>query len=47
VFVEAMSEQQAGSSKMKKMKHKFDRIHSLPNCYIVVETTHIIFGSKD
>ena len=51
-FVEAMWERAyyhiswPGSTKMKNIKRKFDKIHGLPNCCGVVHTTHIAFGSS-
>nr|UBY07326.1 NBS-LRR disease resistance protein [Dasypyrum villosum] len=52
VFVEAMWERAyhhiswPGSTKMEKIKHKFDEVHGLPNCCGVVQTAHITFGSQ-
>ncbi|KAF7112005.1 hypothetical protein CFC21_111948 [Triticum aestivum] len=53
VFVEAMCDRAMhhcswpGSTKMEKIKHKFDKIHGLPNCCGVVHTYHITFGSQN
>ena len=53
VFVEAMWERAMnhcswpGSTKLEKIKHKFDKMHGMPNCCGVVHTTHIKFGSQN
>ncbi|KAF7112009.1 hypothetical protein CFC21_111951 [Triticum aestivum] len=53
VFVEAMCQRAMhhcswpGSTKMEKIKHKFDNMHGLPNCCGVVRTDHITFGSQN
>ena len=52
VFVEAMSQRAMhhlawpGSAKMEKIKHRFDKIHGLPNCCGVVHAAQITFGSQ-
>uniref|UniRef100_A0A8R7JW06 Disease resistance RPP13-like protein 1 n=2 Tax=Triticum urartu TaxID=4572 RepID=A0A8R7JW06_TRIUA len=53
VFVEAMWDRAMhhcswpGSTKMEKIKHKFYKMHGLPNCCGVVHTAHITFGSQN
>ncbi|XBI32434.1 hypothetical protein VPH35_055887 [Triticum aestivum] len=53
VFVEAMWDRAMHhcswprSTKMEKIKHKFDKMHGLPNCCGVVHTAHITFGSQN
>ncbi|XBI32432.1 hypothetical protein VPH35_055892 [Triticum aestivum] len=53
VFVEAMWDRAMlhcswpRSTKMEKIKHKFDKMHGLPNCCGVVHTAHITFGSQN
>uniref|UniRef100_A0A8R7R971 Disease resistance R13L4/SHOC-2-like LRR domain-containing protein n=1 Tax=Triticum urartu TaxID=4572 RepID=A0A8R7R971_TRIUA len=53
VFIEAMWERAMhhcswpGSAKMEKIKHKFDKIHGLPNCCGIAHTARISFGSRN
>ncbi|KAM3335965.1 hypothetical protein ACQJBY_030116 [Aegilops geniculata] len=53
MFVDAMWKQEIHnilwprSAEMEKIKHKFDKIHGLPNCCGVVHTAHIMFGSQN
>ncbi|VAI82129.1 unnamed protein product [Triticum turgidum subsp. durum] len=53
VFVKAMWDRAMhhcswpGSTKMEKIKHKFDKIHGLPNCCGVAHTALITFGSQN
>ncbi|KAM3197365.1 hypothetical protein ACQJBY_072806 [Aegilops geniculata] len=53
VFIEAMFQRAMhhlrwpGSSKIEKIKHKFDMIHNLPNCCGIVYTSHVTCGSQN